>query len=71
MKPTLADHRSPPDAATVVFEPTARSDAGAIGSASRLVLLMPVPSEPPAGALAESPSGRSAGLNAVRWAVSM
>ena len=59
----------PPGPVAAAAVPISRSAAGATGIGAR-----PPPSEPPscapAGAVADRPSGRSPGVNAVRWTVS-
>src|SRR5256885_2835922 len=71
MKPIFVAHTSPLTGAAADVEPIVRSAAGAIGSAANAVDEIPVPSAPPDGAVADRPSGRSRGENALRCAVSV
>ena len=70
-KPMPAAQTSPADAVAALAVPTTSAAAGATGIAAGAVPPSPVPSLPPAGAVAEMPSGRSSGVNAVRWTVSV
>ena len=62
----LVAQASPPAALGVVFVPTVSPVAGMIGIGTRVPPVNAPPSVPPAGAVAESASGRSVGANAVR-----
>ncbi|HET7648593.1 MAG TPA: hypothetical protein VFK17_08485 [Gaiellaceae bacterium] len=66
VKPTFVVQTSPLAGAAAAVVPTSRSAAGGIGIAASVVDETPAPSVAPAGAVAERPSGRSRGANAVR-----
>jgi hypothetical protein len=61
---------SPPAELGVVFVPMVNAGAGLIGIGTRAPPASAAASVPPAGALAESASGRSAGVNAARATLS-
>ena len=71
MNARLVVQLSPDAALGAAVVPTSRSAAGATGRAARAPPASAGPSCPPAGAVAERPSGRSAGANALRWALSV
>jgi len=62
----LVGQTSPPAALDAAFVPTVNPVVGLIGIGTRAPPANALPSVPPAGAMAESASGRSAGAKAVR-----
>src|SRR6266446_3901258 len=62
----LVAQASPPAALEEAFVPTVNPVAGLIGIGTRAPPVNPPPRTPPAGAVAESANGRSAGVKAVR-----
>ena len=62
----LVAQTSPPVALDAAFVPTVSPVAGVIGIGTRAPPVNAPPSVPPAGAVAESASGRSVGAKAVR-----
>ena len=62
----LVGQTSPPAPLELAFVPTVKPVAGATGIGTRAPPVRPLPSVPPAGAVAASANGRSAGTKAVR-----